>query len=104
MQKRPVAFITGASRGIGRGTAVELARHAGTVGGCLPAAFNAANEELVSAFLAQNIGFTSIVDTVEQVVQSAGEWQREPRDLQDVFAAEEWARARAAEIARTGGK
>ncbi|HKS43925.1 MAG TPA: 1-deoxy-D-xylulose-5-phosphate reductoisomerase [Amycolatopsis sp.] len=84
--------------------AVELARHAGTVGGCLPAVFNAANEELVAAFLGGNIGFTSIVDTVERVVQAALGWHREPRDLQDVFAAEEWARARAAEIARTGGK
>jgi 3-oxoacyl-[acyl-carrier protein] reductase len=27
MNKRPVAFITGASRGIGRGIAIELARH-----------------------------------------------------------------------------
>jgi NAD(P)-dependent dehydrogenase (short-subunit alcohol dehydrogenase family) len=27
MEKRPVAFITGASRGIGRGIAIELARH-----------------------------------------------------------------------------
>jgi 1-deoxy-D-xylulose-5-phosphate reductoisomerase len=78
--------------------AVELARHAGTVGGCLPAVFNAANETLVAAFLAQNTGFTSIVDTVERVVQAADEWHREPRDLEDVFAAEQWARARAAEI------
>lgn len=84
--------------------AVELARHVGTVGGCLPAVYNAANEELVAAFLAQNVGFTSIVDTVQKVVRAADEWHREPRDLQDVFAAEEWARARAAEIAGTGGK
>jgi 1-deoxy-D-xylulose-5-phosphate reductoisomerase len=82
--------------------AVELARHAGTVGGCLPAVFNAANETLVAAFLAQNTGFTSIVDTVEQVVQAADEWHREPRDLADVFAAEQWARARAAEIIAAG--
>ncbi|WP_027946374.1 1-deoxy-D-xylulose-5-phosphate reductoisomerase [Amycolatopsis taiwanensis] len=84
--------------------AVELARHAGTVGGCLPAVFNAANEELVAAFLAGNTRFTSIVDTVERVVQAADEWHREPRDEQDVFAAEEWARARATEVAGTEGK
>jgi 1-deoxy-D-xylulose-5-phosphate reductoisomerase len=78
--------------------AVELARHTGTVGGCLPAVFNAANETVVAAFLAQNTRFTSIVDTVEQVVEAGGEWHREPRDLSDVFAAEQWARARAAEI------
>ncbi|WP_376768902.1 1-deoxy-D-xylulose-5-phosphate reductoisomerase [Amycolatopsis acididurans] len=78
--------------------AVDLARHCGSSGGCLPAVFNAANETLVAAFLAQNTGFTSIVDTVERVVRDADEWRREPRDLEDVFAAEQWARARAAEI------
>ncbi|WP_236793989.1 1-deoxy-D-xylulose-5-phosphate reductoisomerase [Amycolatopsis sp. GM8] len=84
--------------------AVELARHVGTVGGCLPAIFNAANEVMVAAFLAQNARFTSIVDTVERVVQAAGEWQREPRDLEDVFAAEQWARARAAALNSTERK
>ncbi|WP_199430282.1 1-deoxy-D-xylulose-5-phosphate reductoisomerase [Qaidamihabitans albus] len=83
--------------------AVELARHVGTVGGCLPAVFNAANEQLVAAFLAQNTGFTSIVDTVSEVVESADEWHREPRDVEDVFAAEQWARERALTIS-TGGK
>ncbi|TNC24285.1 1-deoxy-D-xylulose-5-phosphate reductoisomerase [Amycolatopsis alkalitolerans] len=84
--------------------AVELARHAGTVGGCLPAVFNAANEVMVAAFLAQNARFTSIVDTVEQVVLAAAEWHREPRDLEDVFAAEQWARGRAAELNSTERK
>jgi 1-deoxy-D-xylulose-5-phosphate reductoisomerase len=79
--------------------AVELARHAGTVGGCLPAVFNAANEEMVASFLAQNASFTSIVDTISQVVQAADQWRREPRDVDDVFAAERWARAHTAEIA-----
>lgn len=32
-EKRPVAFITGASRGIGRGIAIELARHGFDIGG-----------------------------------------------------------------------
>ncbi|HVV12526.1 1-deoxy-D-xylulose-5-phosphate reductoisomerase [Amycolatopsis sp.] len=84
--------------------AVELARHAGTVGGLLPAVFNAANEVLVAAFLAQNTGFTSIVDTIGGVLQAADEWRRDPRDLEDVFAAEEWARARAAETIGTTGR
>ncbi|GAA3577952.1 1-deoxy-D-xylulose-5-phosphate reductoisomerase [Amycolatopsis ultiminotia] len=75
--------------------AVELARAAGAAGGCLPAVYNAANEEAVAAFLAQNAGFTSIVDTVSQVVEAADEWRREPRDVEDVLAAERWARARA---------
>ncbi|SFO85161.1 1-deoxy-D-xylulose-5-phosphate reductoisomerase [Amycolatopsis arida] len=83
--------------------AVNLARHAGTEGGCLPAVFNAANEELVAAFLAQNTRFTSIVDTVARVVDAADQWRREPRDIDDVLAAEQWARARAAaELGREG--
>lgn len=76
--------------------AVRLARHVGDKGGCLPAVFNAANEKLVEDFLAGNIGFTSIVDTVGEVVEAADAWCREPRDLDDVLAAQQWARARAA--------
>ncbi|TLW90938.1 1-deoxy-D-xylulose-5-phosphate reductoisomerase [Saccharomonospora piscinae] len=83
--------------------AVELARHAGSAGGCLPAVFNAANERMVSEFLAHNSGFTTIVDTVSQVVEAADQWRRPPRDLADVLAAEEWARDRAATI-MSGGK
>jgi 1-deoxy-D-xylulose-5-phosphate reductoisomerase len=82
--------------------AVELARHVGTVGGCLPAVYNAANEEMVAAFLAQNASFTSIVDTVSEVVEAADEWRREPRDVQDVLAAEQWARARAGSMIGRG--
>ncbi|QWF83035.1 1-deoxy-D-xylulose-5-phosphate reductoisomerase [Amycolatopsis sp. CA-230715] len=83
--------------------AICLARHAGSAGGCLPAVFNAANEEMVAAFLAQNASFTSIVDTVAKVVESADEWRREPRDVEDVLAAEQWARAQAVSMS-TGGK
>ncbi|MGA6168470.1 1-deoxy-D-xylulose-5-phosphate reductoisomerase [Amycolatopsis magusensis] len=84
--------------------AVELARSAGLAGGCIPAVYNAANEEMVAAFRAQNARFTSIVDTVAQVVDAADDWRREPRDVEDVLAAEQWARARAAELNRAGGK
>ncbi|MDT7728003.1 MAG: 1-deoxy-D-xylulose-5-phosphate reductoisomerase [Actinomycetota bacterium] len=78
--------------------AVGLARHVGTVGGCLPAVYNAANEQLVAAFLAQNTSFTSIVDTIAEVVEAADDWRREPRDVEDVLAAEHWARTRAADL------
>ncbi|RZQ64830.1 1-deoxy-D-xylulose-5-phosphate reductoisomerase [Amycolatopsis suaedae] len=78
--------------------AVELARHAGATGGCIPAVYNAANEEMVGAFRAQNASFTSIVDTVAEVVESADEWRRAPRDVDDVLEADRWARARAAEL------
>jgi 1-deoxy-D-xylulose-5-phosphate reductoisomerase len=81
--------------------AVELARNAGTVGGCLPAVYNASNEEAVAAFLAGNTAFTSIVDTVERVLTEADHWHGEPSDVAEVLAAEDWARARARELVST---
>lgn len=78
--------------------AVSLARQAAAAGGCVPAVYNAANEQQVAAFQAGNAGFTDIVDTVSQVIAAADEWRGPPRDVEDVFAAEQWARARAGEI------
>ncbi|MFB9615945.1 1-deoxy-D-xylulose-5-phosphate reductoisomerase [Kutzneria kofuensis] len=76
--------------------AVELARFAGATGGCLPAVYNAANEECVAAFLAGATSFLSIVDTVAEVVGAADQWHGEPADVSEVLAAEGWARTRAA--------
>jgi 1-deoxy-D-xylulose-5-phosphate reductoisomerase len=42
------------------------------LGGGLPAIFNAANEVCVAAFIEGKIGFTSIIETVEEVVQALG--------------------------------
>jgi 1-deoxy-D-xylulose-5-phosphate reductoisomerase len=77
--------------------AVRLARQAGEVGGCHPAVYNAANEEAVEAFLAQNVKFTSIVETVQQVLAEADDWRGAPGSVDEVLAAEDWARARARE-------
>jgi 1-deoxy-D-xylulose-5-phosphate reductoisomerase len=74
--------------------AVGLARQAGTAGGCLPAVFNAANEEAVYAFLDGGTTFTAIVDTVRRVLDDAHEWGREPASVEEVLAAEAWARTR----------
>jgi 1-deoxy-D-xylulose-5-phosphate reductoisomerase len=82
--------------------AVSLARHAGSVGGCLPAIYNAANEEAVAAFIAEHTGFTSIVHTVEKVLAEADGWRTDPASVDDVFAAEEWARVRSRELGATG--
>ncbi|QFZ22714.1 1-deoxy-D-xylulose-5-phosphate reductoisomerase [Saccharothrix syringae] len=81
--------------------AVRLARQAGSGGGCLPAVYNAANEEAVAVFLAGGTPFTSIVDTVERVLAEAGGWAREPADVAEVLAAEQWARVRARELVAT---
>ncbi|MGH3938224.1 MAG: 1-deoxy-D-xylulose-5-phosphate reductoisomerase [Pseudonocardiaceae bacterium] len=78
--------------------AIELARAAGEVGGCVPAVFNAANEEAVAAFLEGGVAFQGIVDTVEAVVGEAHGWQQDPTTVEDVLAAESWARSRAREL------
>jgi len=78
--------------------AIELAKAAGAAGGCVPAVFNAANEEAVAAFLAGGIPFRGIVDTVAAVVGESSGWQADPTTVEDVLAAEDWARSRATEL------
>ncbi|MHA6800820.1 1-deoxy-D-xylulose-5-phosphate reductoisomerase [Bounagaea algeriensis] len=78
--------------------AVELARHAGSIGGCLPAVYNAANEEALAAFVDGGLGFLGIVHTVSGVLADADQWQKAPADVDEVFAAERWARQRAHEL------
>src|SRR5262249_59729481 len=86
--------------------AIDLAREAGAAGGCAPAVYNAANEELVHAFHAGAVGFLGIVDTIGDVLH---EWLDDrqmsagtPGTVEDVERAEEWARGRARQIiART---
>ena len=78
--------------------AVDLARAAGAAGGCLPAVFNAANEEAVHGFLAGRGTWLGIVDTVAEVLAGADGWSRAPAGVDDVLAAEGWARARAGEV------
>jgi 1-deoxy-D-xylulose-5-phosphate reductoisomerase len=77
--------------------AVRLARRVGTAGGTYPAVYNAANEECVEAFLTGRIGFLQIVDTIEQVVDDHSE-RTGLLSLEDVLAADAWARSRAGEI------
>jgi 1-deoxy-D-xylulose-5-phosphate reductoisomerase len=78
--------------------AIELAEEAGIAGGCVPAVFNAANEEAVAAFLERRISFREIVDTVAAVLGEAQGWQTDPTTVEDVLAAEDWARSRAREL------
>ncbi|HSK60177.1 MAG TPA: 1-deoxy-D-xylulose-5-phosphate reductoisomerase [Actinomycetospora sp.] len=80
--------------------ALDLARAAGSAGGCLPAVFNAANEEAVAAFLAARCAWTGIDATLAAVLDDAGEWAADPRDVDDVHAAEAWARRTAGERLR----
>lgn len=83
--------------------AVELAKEAGTRGGCLTAVYNAANEIAAQAFLDGIVAFPEIVRTVQAVIAAADEWSAEPATLDDVLAADAWARERAHELVKQKG-
>ena len=82
--------------------AVRLAREAVAASATHPAVYNAANEVCVAAFLEGRIGFLDIVDTVERVLtehsEHPGAVTARDLTLEDVLAAESWARRRAAEL------
>jgi len=84
--------------------AVSIARQAGEAGGTAPAAYNAANEVCVDAFMAGRLPFVAIVDTVAQVVSEHDGRAGEAVSLADVRAADRWARARATELAAAWGQ
>lgn len=73
---------------------LKLARHAGEVGGTLPAVLNAANEVAVDAFVNRRKSFVDITDTVARVIR-AHEVVEHPT-LEKILAADAWARAEAA--------
>lgn len=75
--------------------AIELARAAGVGGGCLTAVYNAANEVAAEAFLAGALPFPGIVRTVAAVLADADAWSAAPATVEDVLAADGWARDRA---------
>jgi 1-deoxy-D-xylulose-5-phosphate reductoisomerase len=76
--------------------AVQLAREAGILGGCMTAVYNASNEVAAEAFLAGRIDFPQIVDTVRKVVDDgSGEWVATPTSVDEVLAADSWARRQA---------
>src|SRR6516164_4332162 len=74
--------------------ALNLARRAGETGGTLPAVMNAANEVSVAAFLARQIRFPQIWQTVVQVMDRHRTVAHP--DLDAILAADQWARGEAA--------
>jgi 1-deoxy-D-xylulose-5-phosphate reductoisomerase len=74
--------------------AVRLARQAGEAAGVAPAMFNAANEEAVGAFVAGRISFPAIVALVARTLDDAPDLGA-PTCVEDVLAAEKWAREHA---------
>ena len=77
--------------------ALDLARHAGAVGGTLPAVLNAANEVAVDAFLNGAVAFPRIWAIVAQVME-----RHRPianPTLDGIVEADQWARAQASRLA-----
>jgi len=73
--------------------AINLARHAGTIGGTLPAVLNAANEVAVEDFLNGQLTFPGIWQTVERVM-TAHQVIAHPT-LEALIEADGWARREA---------
>jgi 1-deoxy-D-xylulose-5-phosphate reductoisomerase len=78
--------------------ALTLARHAGTVGGTMPAVFNAANEIAVARFLRRESTFPQIWEDVEKVM--ALHQTVLSADLDTILEADAWARRTCVEIAK----
>ncbi len=78
--------------------AIELARAAGRGGGSLTAVYNAANEAAADGFFAGAIRFPRIVEIIGEVLGEADQWRVAPGTVEEVFAADRWARERAAQL------
>ncbi len=78
--------------------AVSLARVAGERGGTAPAVYNAANEVAVDAFHDGRLRFPDIVATISQVLAAHDVPSREHLSVDDVLAADAWARAAASAL------
>ncbi|MGI8435186.1 MAG: 1-deoxy-D-xylulose-5-phosphate reductoisomerase [Nocardioidaceae bacterium] len=76
---------------------LRLAVAAGRLGGAAPAVLNAANEVCVDAFLAGDLAYLAIADTVEAVVERSDVLSTgDVITVEDVLGADAWAREQAA--------
>jgi 1-deoxy-D-xylulose-5-phosphate reductoisomerase len=78
--------------------AVSLARQAGTSGGTAPAVYNAANEVAVEAFRTGGLEFRRIVPTIADVLAAHDVRSGEQLTVDDVLAADAWARGEATRL------
>jgi 1-deoxy-D-xylulose-5-phosphate reductoisomerase len=78
--------------------AVSLAAEAGRLGGTAPAVYNAANEVGVEAFRQGRLRFDRIVPTIESVLTDHDVPSNSPLTVDDVLAADAWARRRAGDL------
>jgi 1-deoxy-D-xylulose-5-phosphate reductoisomerase len=71
---------------------IELAYAAGRAGGSMPAVLNAANEQAVALFLAEKIQFLDIPKVIEKVCDKHRADNNLTPSLDDILAADIWAR------------
>ena len=71
---------------------MQLAYAAGRAGGCMPAVLNAANEQAVALFLDEKIRFLDIPRLIEQTCDRYQSQNRPDPSLEDILAADDWAR------------
>jgi 1-deoxy-D-xylulose-5-phosphate reductoisomerase len=81
---------------------LRLAYAAGKAGGTMTAVLNAANEVAVESFLKEYIRFTDMPEIIGEVLSSCE--VGEASDLEDILAADRWARGKANEIVERIGK
>lgn len=74
---------------------MQLAYAAGRAGGAMPAVLNAANEQVVAMFLAQEIQFLDIPRLIEQVCDRFTGQNTANPNLEDILGADRWARGEA---------
>ena len=71
---------------------MQLAYAAGRAGGLMPAILNAANEQAVALFLEEKIGYLDIARCIETACDRASAQNRPDPSLDDILAADRWAR------------
>jgi 1-deoxy-D-xylulose-5-phosphate reductoisomerase len=71
---------------------MKLAYAAGNAGGSMPAVLNAANEQVVALFLEEKIRFLDIPRCIESVCDRFSPHNRSNPSLDDILAADKWAR------------
>lgn len=74
---------------------IQLAYSTGRMGGSMPAVLNAANEQAVALFLEEKIPFLDIPKLIEYVCEKHKSSNQENPSLDDILAADKWARKEA---------
>ncbi|MCG8366040.1 MAG: 1-deoxy-D-xylulose-5-phosphate reductoisomerase [Pseudanabaenales cyanobacterium] len=72
---------------------MTIAYAAGRAGGAMTAVLNAANEQVVSLFLEEKVQFLEMPKLIEQVCDRYRSHNRPNPTLEDILAADEWARS-----------